>query len=122
MWTDRRGAQRSGGTLGWRRTQDPWVTGLARQVLGRVARAEGVQSEAAQHLERSLATFMEMPAKLEAGQTRLHLADLAWSQGYRERAMSLFGEAARGFAALRVPYWEEQTRRLATRCGVTTPS
>jgi hypothetical protein len=59
--------------------------GLSRQVMGRIARARGVRTEAKRHLEEAAALFSSVGARFELARTHLELASIG---GRRRRSVT----------------------------------
>jgi class 3 adenylate cyclase/tetratricopeptide (TPR) repeat protein len=98
-----------------------WRFGLgwAQRALGHAARASGAMAEAESQYVAALATFTAIGARLEAARTSLALAELAAAVENRGAAAMHLTEAAKLLRELNVPYWEQQTVRIAVGYGIT---
>jgi class 3 adenylate cyclase/tetratricopeptide (TPR) repeat protein len=93
--------------------------GLSRQVLARIARAEGLIVDAQKHLTDALETFDSIHCRFEAGRTHLDLAAVAHAQGKREAVTTHLEEAHSLFKALRAPKYVDRTEQLAREFGAS---
>jgi tetratricopeptide (TPR) repeat protein len=87
--------------------------GLSKQVLGRIARAQGAPAEAQRNFEQAAEILGSVGAQFELGRTRLELAALAHDNGNGEAATAHLSEARSLFTRLHVLKYIERTDRLS---------
>ena len=92
--------------------------GLARQALGRIARAQGEHSGAEEHLREAIESFGALEVPFEVARTRLDLALLAHARGDVPETAAQLAEAHRAFVELRVLAYAGKALHLARALAV----
>jgi tetratricopeptide (TPR) repeat protein len=92
--------------------------GLSKQLLGRIARAQGALGEAQRELGEALGVLASAGARFELARTHLELALVAHDQARGETAAQHLKQAGEAFTTLGVPKYVEQTRKLAEQWSV----
>jgi tetratricopeptide (TPR) repeat protein len=98
-----------------REAKNPYGVAYAQRVLGQVAQASGVLTEAYTHLSAALDTFTAIQSRFEAGRTHLTLSELTYAQGNREAATAHANNAYALFMALKTLRYVERTQQFASQ-------
>ena len=91
--------------------------GLSKQVLGRIALAQGALTDASRYLEEATATLGSVGARFEFARARMELAALAAAQGDHKNATAHLKEAHSMFTALQAPRYVERAEKLLQLFG-----
>jgi tetratricopeptide (TPR) repeat protein len=86
--------------------------GLSKQVLGRIACAQGDMSEATRNFDDAIVNFGLIGARFELARTHLDLAMLAQSEGDGNGLRKQARQAEELFSALQVPKYVDRASRL----------
>jgi tetratricopeptide (TPR) repeat protein len=93
--------------------------GWSKQVLGRIARAQGDMAEAGRNFGEAIETFGAIGARFELARTHFDLATVAHTQGDGEDLAQHLKEAQELFSALQVPKYFERASRLGEQSGLS---
>ncbi len=92
--------------------------GLSKQVLGRIACAQGEVTLTKRNFDEASETLCAIGARFELARTHLDLATLAQANGDGEIAARQLKLARALFTALQVPKYVERTSRLSEQFGL----
>jgi tetratricopeptide (TPR) repeat protein len=93
--------------------------GWSKQVLGRIARAQGDMAQATRNFTEALSTFGAIGARCELARTHLELSALAQSQGNTEMLRSQLLLAYQLFLELKAPKYVEHAKLLCAQTGLS---